>query len=441
MPEAVTRMVPRGGCKTQAQLSAQMDYVEVRQDEHGNAYLVQLLRSERHQSVPITEDEREEFLASWLEETGEYVAAQGTEQSEKELTTHMVVSFPPETPDGMTREEYELRAHRAARAWAWEAFGTGNVCGNFDYYTAFHTDKGHPHLHVIVNRRANPPIAATFAPRQDRWNRPILPCSTTTEMKTPRTIRPDLRLPAPDDRLPRPIVPATMGAPERTRCRRPGGRRARTATVRARTHTTRVQTTISRTYLIQLIHPHLRLPVPVPADRTQPRRPVIPRKVGLPQGRTGCRRTRRRTPRMTQRDQVRAAAAQPAEAADADTVAGRASARRRNAPISGHPSASAASGSGRPDPAEASHRTVGETAAAGADEMPQNEEPDAANGEAAAPDPQDPQAAAPRGRKRPRTDRHQPDVEGVETRAQKRARLETIANRVSARHRGRPRAR
>ncbi|MCF3931809.1 relaxase/mobilization nuclease domain-containing protein, partial [Acuticoccus sp. M5D2P5] len=48
----------------------------------------------------------------------------------------------------------EAAAERAGRAWAEEMFGSGAYGGDsFDYYTAFHTDRDHPHIHVVVHRR------------------------------------------------------------------------------------------------------------------------------------------------------------------------------------------------------------------------------------------------------------------------------------------------
>ncbi|MCP3477842.1 relaxase/mobilization nuclease domain-containing protein (plasmid) [Bradyrhizobium sp. CCGUVB1N3] len=44
-------------------------------------------------------------------------------------------------------------AYAAGRGWAAKMFGSGFGGGQYNYLTAFYTDRGHPHLHVVVNRR------------------------------------------------------------------------------------------------------------------------------------------------------------------------------------------------------------------------------------------------------------------------------------------------
>jgi len=62
------------------------------------------------------------------------------------MTTHLIASFPAGTDPKL--------AHAASRAWTEELFGSGLYGGKYDYVTAFHTDTDHPHMHVMVNRRA-----------------------------------------------------------------------------------------------------------------------------------------------------------------------------------------------------------------------------------------------------------------------------------------------
>ncbi|WP_405029349.1 relaxase/mobilization nuclease domain-containing protein [Neorhizobium sp. SHOUNA12A] len=62
------------------------------------------------------------------------------------MTTHIVASFPPGTD--------HAAAERAGIAWAAEMFGDGAVAGERPYILGFHVDRGHPHVHVILNRRA-----------------------------------------------------------------------------------------------------------------------------------------------------------------------------------------------------------------------------------------------------------------------------------------------
>ncbi|NEJ25826.1 relaxase/mobilization nuclease domain-containing protein [Rhizobium leguminosarum] len=87
-----------------------------------------------------------EMARSWAEQTGNYQPGQPEAESNQDLTTHIIVSFPRGTETN--------NAHAAGRAWAENVFGSWRQGGTFDYITAFHVDRQHPHLHVVVNRRA-----------------------------------------------------------------------------------------------------------------------------------------------------------------------------------------------------------------------------------------------------------------------------------------------
>ena len=138
LPQAVVRIVPRGGARTARQIRDQWKYLS-RKDE------VQLQRSERHFGIFLTAEQIAETAVSWVEQTG----SQGDGVrggAGRELTTHIVVSFPEGTD--------LASAFAAGRAWAEELFGSGQNGGSFDYVTACHSDRPHPHVHIVVNRRA-----------------------------------------------------------------------------------------------------------------------------------------------------------------------------------------------------------------------------------------------------------------------------------------------
>lgn len=138
-PQAVIRIVPGGGARTAAQICNQWTYLS-RKGE------VQLQLSERHLGVMLQKEHVKPLAQSWAVQTGCYHLSQPDADSIRELTTHIVVSFPLAT---------ELDAAFAAgRAWAEEIFGSGRNGGTFDYLTACHSDRPHPHVHLVVNRRA-----------------------------------------------------------------------------------------------------------------------------------------------------------------------------------------------------------------------------------------------------------------------------------------------
>ena len=130
-PQAVVKMVRKGGASDVRGLKAQMDYLS-RDGEQA------LVRSERYMSVEIDDDEREAIESGWE------MPPEGSGLADR--TSHFIVSFPAYSSYGASE--------RAGRAWAEEMFGSGNYGGDsYDYYTAFHTDRDHPHMHVVVNRR------------------------------------------------------------------------------------------------------------------------------------------------------------------------------------------------------------------------------------------------------------------------------------------------
>ena len=137
-PQAVVRIVPHGGARTARQIRDQWKYLSRKGD-------VQLQRSERHFGIFLPAEQIVETAVSWVEQTGsEGDGVRGGDG--RELTTHIVVSFPEGTD--------LASAFAAGRAWAEEVFGSGENGGSFDYVTACHSDRPHPHVHVVVNRRA-----------------------------------------------------------------------------------------------------------------------------------------------------------------------------------------------------------------------------------------------------------------------------------------------
>ncbi|TIL22197.1 MAG: hypothetical protein E5Y88_29000 [Mesorhizobium sp.] len=137
--QAVIRIVPRGGARAARQIRDQLDYLS-------RKGAVDLQRSESHQGTLLPYHQLDDMARGWAEQTGNYQPGQPDAQSNQDLTTHIVVSFPRPT-DGNG-------AHAAGRAWVKSMFGSGQNGSTFDYITAFHTDREHPHLHVVVNRRA-----------------------------------------------------------------------------------------------------------------------------------------------------------------------------------------------------------------------------------------------------------------------------------------------
>ncbi|MCP3468653.1 relaxase/mobilization nuclease domain-containing protein [Bradyrhizobium sp. CCGUVB23] len=138
LSQVVIRIVPHGGAMTPERMIKQWQYLS----RNGK---LELQLSARHLDIPLRWDKMLETARSWAWETGNYVESHRDEERDQDLTTHIVVSFPPGTD--------QEAAYGAGRGWAAKMFGSGFGGGQYNYLTAFHTDRGHPHLHVVVNRR------------------------------------------------------------------------------------------------------------------------------------------------------------------------------------------------------------------------------------------------------------------------------------------------
>lgn len=128
--QAMVKVIKKGGTTNARGMRDQMSYLE----KDGDAVLE---RSERYFGTELAADEQEALIESW--------GLSGKTKTQSDKTTHFVVSFPAETDHGAV--------YRAGRAWAEEMFASGTYGDVFDYYTAFHTDRAHPHIHIVVNRR------------------------------------------------------------------------------------------------------------------------------------------------------------------------------------------------------------------------------------------------------------------------------------------------
>jgi len=129
-PSALVKVVRSGGTSSARGLQEQMMYLE----KDGT---VALERSDRYFGAEISGLEQEQLVDAW--------GLASENRGGADRTTHIIVSFPHNTPPDA--------AYRAGRAWANEMFASGKYGDIYDYYTAFHTDRQHPHIHVVVNRR------------------------------------------------------------------------------------------------------------------------------------------------------------------------------------------------------------------------------------------------------------------------------------------------
>jgi len=137
--QAIVAIIRKGGCKSIKRLCKQAKYLD-----QGEEVVIEM--SERHGGAQMSRDQYETWASQWAAQTGHVLNGESLYDGEQDLTTHIVVSFPP----GTDHDD----AYASGRDWAEDVFGSGRNGGEWDYVTAFHTNRAHPHMHVVVNRRS-----------------------------------------------------------------------------------------------------------------------------------------------------------------------------------------------------------------------------------------------------------------------------------------------
>jgi len=130
VPEAMVKIVRGGGAKSRSELANQLAYLSRQGD-------LPIEASPLYGEGRLEKDELADVLETWAD--GFHGASKWGH------TLHLIVSYPEGTP--------QEAAYNAGRAFAEAAFDSGEHGDRWEYLTAFHTDRAHPHLHVIVNRR------------------------------------------------------------------------------------------------------------------------------------------------------------------------------------------------------------------------------------------------------------------------------------------------
>ena len=148
-PQVFIKVIPGGGTNTVDGLLGQLKYVtqerdimefnadgqlEFRGKENPTLFLKRLMEDD----VEVSVEGFRELATKWVDETA---VPPGT----RDLTTHLVASFPEDTD--------RQAAKQAALEWAEEVFRSGKAGDIYNYAYAVHRDKGHLHVHFIINRR------------------------------------------------------------------------------------------------------------------------------------------------------------------------------------------------------------------------------------------------------------------------------------------------
>ncbi len=129
---AVFKRIRAGGCKGPRALAAQIAYV------NDKAHAV--FRSDgvmEPNGLTMTEAEKLDLVGSW--------SANWRGSSKLGFTSHMLLSFPQGTNPGIVKA--------IAEDWTEHLFDKGLYGDRWQYMVAIHTDRDHPHAHIILNNR------------------------------------------------------------------------------------------------------------------------------------------------------------------------------------------------------------------------------------------------------------------------------------------------
>jgi type IV secretion system T-DNA border endonuclease VirD2 len=130
---AVLKKIGKGGTANAKELAAQMDYLFSKSASiFGNGVVLDA------DAKGLSKDERRDIVGDWVEDW------RGSPKNGH--TTHLLMSFPSHVQP--------QKAKLIAEAWAFEFFQSGEHQDDvWSYVAALHTDKAHPHVHMVVNNR------------------------------------------------------------------------------------------------------------------------------------------------------------------------------------------------------------------------------------------------------------------------------------------------
>ncbi len=151
---AVLKKIGKGGTTNAKELAAQMAYLFSKSASiFGNGVVLDA------DARGLTKDERNEIVGDWVEDW------RGSPKNGH--TTHLLMSFPSHV-----RPE---RAKLIAEAWAFEMFQSGEHQDDvWSYVAALHTDKAHPHVHMVVNNRGTVNDSWFFMAKEHAFNLEVM---------------------------------------------------------------------------------------------------------------------------------------------------------------------------------------------------------------------------------------------------------------------------
>lgn len=139
-PQAVVKIVRGGGAGSAGDLDSQLNYLsrdgELALDEYepdGTNFDLQ------------GSSEIKNLSHVWAQRWDDAETLDGRAARSKSKTYHLIVSFPEGTD--------EERAHDAANTFADRFLTSGDMGDRWSHIRAWHTDRAHPHMHIVIDRR------------------------------------------------------------------------------------------------------------------------------------------------------------------------------------------------------------------------------------------------------------------------------------------------
>ena len=128
----VLKRIYNGGTHSGQQLGQQFDYLFSK----ASAIFSNMVEHDPDRGT-LTPEQRKAIALAW--EDG------WTRDPKNGHTTHLLLSFPADVAP--------VRALKVAEIWAAETFQGGIADDEWAYVAALHTDRAHPHVHIVVNNR------------------------------------------------------------------------------------------------------------------------------------------------------------------------------------------------------------------------------------------------------------------------------------------------
>ena len=138
VPQAIVKVIPGGGVGSRGELIAQLNYLS----RDGDLELEQGDGTDTWQ-MDCAEDIRD-LATDWAMAWEDAASRDGRTARAKSKSFHMLVSFPEGTDADMAR--------MAADAFAERLCQSGDYGDQWRNVRAWHTDRAHPHMHLVIDR-------------------------------------------------------------------------------------------------------------------------------------------------------------------------------------------------------------------------------------------------------------------------------------------------